>query len=181
MPPNDAYASPPATLDGLFPHAYEELKRLATRYVRAQKTATSLGPTALVHEAFLKLHKDRQQDWGTRASFLAAAAASMRRIVIDCHRRRKSAKRGGDWVRKRLTRVSQSQHASASANYSHLDLDAALARLTCIDPRKASIVILRFLWGLSVEDTAAALQISTATVKQEWSFARAWLQTQVEL
>jgi len=155
----------------LAPQVYAELKRLAAGYLRREMPGQTLQPTALVHEAYLRLAAATPV-WQDRNHFVAIAARSMRQILVDRARARGAAKR---WAE--LDRVSLHESLQAAA---HVDdmlpaLDEALDRLEQIDPEQARIVELRFFAGLTVEEAAAALNVSPATLKRRWSLARAWL------
>ena len=159
-------------VDALLPIVYEELRRLAAAYLRRERPGQTLQPTALVHEAYLRLMKDRPGRWQNRAHFCAIAAHSMRQILIERARARGAQKRWGA-----LDRVSL--HESLAGALPHDDLmpalDEALERLEALDPEQARIVELRFFGGLTIEETAEALALSPATLKRRWSLARAWL------
>jgi RNA polymerase sigma factor (TIGR02999 family) len=154
------------------PVVYDELKKLAKSYLRKERSDHTLQPTALVHEAFLRLIDQNSVQWQNRAHFFGVAAQMMRRILTNYAIARKTDKRGG-----------KSQHLSLEdvtglAEHRDLDLvllDQALSDLESLDPRQSKIVELRFFSGLSIEETAEVLQISPATVKREWSTARVWL------
>ena len=152
---------------------YSELKRLAAVRLRSERRDHTLQPTALVNEAWLKL-ADARVDWQNRAHFLGIAAMTMRRILVDHARRRDAAKRGSGDVRVPLDDVLD-QLAGPLPDPQLIALDAALTRLAALDPRQARVVELRYFAGLSVEDTAAAVGVSSGTVKREWAAARAWL------
>jgi RNA polymerase sigma factor (TIGR02999 family) len=155
----------------LVPLIYDDLRALASRYMRNEAADHTLQPTALVHEAFLRLVDTDRVEWKTRAHFMAVAARTMRRILVDHARRRNAAKRGGG---KKVTLVE----GLAFNEQRPLDLvalDEALAKLAVIDGRQSSVVELRFFGGLAVEEIADVLDVSTATVKRDWRFARAWL------
>ena len=171
----------PLSLHETFPDFYGELRELARRHLGREPRPPTLEPTALVHEAFLRLRQDRKGRWASVAEFLAAAAVAMRRVLIDRARRRRSQKRGGGRAPLRLSEVSpRAREVVASEEHLRLlDLEEAMARLAEIDPVKGAIVILRFLWGQSVKECAAALSISEAKVKADWAFARAWLEVEV--
>lgn len=156
----------------LLPLVYDRLKAIARERMRQENAGHTLQATALVHEAYLRLVGDEAMSWSSRAGFYYAAAQAMRRILIDHARRRGRVKRGGGMTRKPLDAVDLAISDDAD---DVLALDAALSRLAERDARAAKIVELRFYAGLSVEDTAAALELSDRTVKREWSFARAWL------
>ncbi|MEM9532990.1 MAG: ECF-type sigma factor [Pseudomonadota bacterium] len=156
--------------DALLSTLYGELKALAARRLLDEAAGHTLQPTALVHEAYEKLTRLERIDWQGRAHFLAMAARVMREVLIDHARGKKAAKR--DWGR----RVTISGFAGAEqAPLNLLDLDRHLDELTEFDEAKGKVVELRFFGGLSIEETAEAMQVSTATVKRHWQVARAWL------
>jgi len=171
VPPGDA-----AALGKVLPLIYSELHIVAERALRGRRDQT-LQATALVHEAYLRLANQREIQWKNRAHFIGVAATVMRRILIDYVRATNAQKRGGDAGRVQL------HSGLAEANVDDaLDLeglDAALSKLAELDPRQARIVELRFFGGLSVEDTAELLDLSSATIKREWASARAWLQNEM--
>ena len=152
---------------------YGELKRLAASRLKGERRDHTLQPTALVNEAWLKL-ADARVDWQNRAHFFGIAAITMRRILVDHARRRDAAKRGSGDVRVALDDVLD-QLAGPLPDPQLIALDTALTRLASLDARQARVVELRYFAGLSVEDTAAAIGVSTGTVKREWAAARAWL------
>ncbi|HEX4949534.1 MAG TPA: sigma-70 family RNA polymerase sigma factor [Blastocatellia bacterium] len=161
--------------DELIPLVYETLHRIAHRHLRAERHAHTLEPTALVNEAYLKL-VEQTVSWQSRAHFFGVAARLMREILIDYARARQRLKRGGEWQRISLT------HADNIAQEQTLDLlalDEALERLAAVDPRKSHVVELRFFGGLTLEETATVLNLSTPTIEREWRTARAWLQTEL--
>lgn len=162
----------------LFPLVYDELRRLANAKMKQEKSGLTLQPTALVHEAFLRLvGAGDWQKWDGRGHFFSAAAEAMRRILIENARRRKRVKRGGE-----MNRVDMDQELiSDSENFEALlELDAALAKLELEDPELVKIVELRYFTGLTVEQTADVLGISERTVKRHWAYARAWLQSEIQ-
>ena len=166
--------------DELFPIVYDELKRIAQGKISAEKPGQSLGATELVHEAYLRLVGNRQDappGWNSRGHFFAAAAEAMRRILIDHARQRGALVRGGDRDRLPLSEIEQQ---TAAKDQRLLALDEALARLEAEDAQKAAIVKLRFFAGLTNEEAAAALGISTATAQRLWAYSRAWLRTEIE-
>lgn len=163
-------------LSTLMPLVYDELRRLARGYLHREKPGQTIQPTGLVHEAYLRLVKDKNQDWHTRAHFVAIAAISMRQILIERARARATEKRGGARVRVTL---DEGLLEAPESGIDLLAVDEALTRLAAMDPDKARIVELRFFGGLTVEETAEALGISPATVKRHWTMARAWLQREV--
>ncbi len=160
-------------LDQLLPMLYEELRRLAHSYLSRERSDHTLQTTALVHEAYLKLIDQKSVNWQNRAQFFALSAQAMRRILIDSARRRTSIKRGSG-----STKMSLDEAATISgemANESLLALDKALQELEKVDPEQSKIVELRYFGGLTIEETAEVLKSSPATVKREWTMARAWL------
>jgi RNA polymerase sigma-70 factor, ECF subfamily len=159
---------PPAELAQ---QVYAELKRLAAGYLRREMPGQTLQATALVHEAYLRL-ADATPVWQDRNHFVAIAARSMRQILVDRARARGAAKR---WAGLDRVSLHESLHAAADVDDMLPALDEALTRLEQIDPEQARIVELRFFAGLTVEEAAAALDISPATLKRRWSLARAWL------
>ena len=159
-------------LDELMPLVYGELRRLAGSYLRRERSTHTLQSTALVNEAFLRLVNQQDVQWRSRAHFFGIAAQMIRRILVDHARAAQADKRGAGAVR-----IELEDHLAVSSQ-SELDLvglDDSLKKLAELDERQARIVELRFFTGLSVEETAEVMQISTATVKREWSSARAWL------
>ncbi len=165
---------PPPPTNALIEQVYVELRRLADAYVRRER-ANSVQATELVHEAYMRLLKDKSPAWRNRTHFLAIAAISMRRLLVERARARGAAKRGGGEVRVTLDDALAVASPAADADLDVLELDRALEALAAVDARQARIVELRFFGGLSVEETADALEISPATVKRDWSVARAWL------
>ncbi len=156
----------------LMPLVYEELRRLAARYMRRERTDHTLQATALVHEAYLKLVRQRSVNWQSRAHFFGIAATIMRRILIDYARCHVAKKNKGAHE---LIPLDEAVVFSPGQSEELLRLDGALERLTELDPRQGKIVELRFFGGLTVEETAHLLDISPKTVKREWSVAKAWL------
>ena len=165
-----------AALSELMPLVYDELRRLARGYLRRERRARTLQPTALVNEAYLRLLRDRKQDWRTRAHVIGIAAAAMRQILIEAARARGAQKRGGDFARVTL---DEGLVAEETRNVDVLAVDDALNRLAAFDPQQATLVELRFFGGLTIEESAEALGISPATVKRHWAVARAWLQNEI--
>jgi RNA polymerase sigma factor (TIGR02999 family) len=156
-------------LDELLPLVYNELRRLAGSFLNREH-AVSIQTTELVHEAYFRLTQQRSVDWSNRGQFFAIAAQAMRRILIDAARARKASKRGAEKVP-----ISEAPEISVEVDQHLLDLDRALVELSEFDPDQARIVELRYFGGLTIEQTADVLGVSTATVKREWSIARAWL------
>jgi len=165
------------SLESLLPVVYQELRRLAASYLRRERPGQTLQPTALVHEAYLRLLKDRPGRWQNRAHFCAIAAHSMRQILIERARARGALKRGGGGPRVTL---DEALIAGGERSIDLVALDEALDRLAQFDPEQARLVELRFFGGLTVEETAEALDISPATVKRHWAVARAWLARELE-
>jgi RNA polymerase sigma factor (TIGR02999 family) len=161
-----------AALDDLFPLVYGELRRAAGREMRREGPGRTLQTTALVHEAYLRLLKDASLSFENRAHFLGIAARAMRQILIEHARARTARKRGGHDIR---VTMDDALAAVEQSGVDVLDLDRALQRLGALNARAAQIVEYRYFGGLSVEEAAAALGSSPATVKREWALARAWL------
>ena len=165
------------SLDSLLPIVYQELRRLAAGYIRHEKPGQTLQPTALVHEAYMRLMKDRPDRWQNKAHFCAIAAHSMRQILIERARARNAQKRWGE--KARIT-LEEELVQGGERSVDLLALDQAIERLAAFDPEQARIVELRFFGGLTVEETAESLDISPATVKRHWTVARAWLARELE-
>ena len=158
-------------LDELLPLVYGELRRLAHSYLRSEREDLTLQTTALVHEAYLKLIDQRSVDFKNRAQFFALSATAMRRILLDNARRHTAEKRGsGEKVR-----LADIGEIAVSANEKLIELDLALQELEKFDAKQAKIIELRYFGGLTLQETAEVLKISPATVKREWTLARAWL------
>jgi len=160
-------------LERLMLVVYDELRRLARQKMRLEAQDHTLQPTVLVNEAYLRLVDQQQVNWQNRAHFFGAAAEIIRRILVDHARARARLKRGGGSAVK--VSLSESIQAATEGNVDVVVLDRVLDRLASFDPQQARIVELRFFGGLSIEETAEALDISPATVKREWAFARSWL------
>lgn len=165
------------SLDSLLPIVYQELRRLAASYLRRERPGQTLQPTGLVHEAYLRLMKDRPDRWQNRAHFCAIAAHSMRQILIERARARGALKRGG--AQPRVT-LDEALVAGGEQSIDLLALDRALEKLATLDAEQARLVELRFFGGLTVEETAEEMSISPATVKRHWTIARAWLARELE-
>jgi RNA polymerase sigma factor (TIGR02999 family) len=161
-----------AARDRLMLVVYEELRRRAAGYLRRERLGHTLEPTALVHEAYLRLVKQDHADWQNRAQFFAVASQMMRRILIDHARGGKMAKRSGQWIRVTL---DEGVADLAPPDVQILDLDRALMRLAELDDRKSQVAELRFFGGLSLTEVGHVLNISVATVEREWQTARAFL------
>ncbi len=158
----------------LMPLVYDELRRLAASYMRRERPGQTLQATALVHEAYVRLIRPGDQPWSGRTHFLAIAALSMRQVLVDRARRRGAVKRGGADQRITLDEAMLAAPAP-DAGIDLVALDAALTRLAELDALQARIVELRYFGGLTVEETAAAVDLSPATVKRHWTLARAFL------
>jgi RNA polymerase sigma factor (TIGR02999 family) len=161
-----------SALEALTPLVHEELHRLAHHYMKAERAQHTLQTTALVNEAYLKLIDQKKVKFTNRSQFYALAATLMRHILVDHARSRQSSKRGGGAQKVSL---EEALIVSGDCDEDLVALDEALQRLTLIDPRKGKVVELRFFGGLSVEETAAALDVSAVTVMREWAMAKAWL------
>lgn len=165
-------------LDRLIPVVYQELRTVAHAHLAGERQEHTLSTTALVNEAYLKLVKLREMHWRDRAHFFAMASRLMRRILIDYARARKREKRGGDLIEIPL---DEALGLSGERADDLVALDEALTRLETISPRQCRVVEYRCFAGLSVEETAAVLETSPATVKRDWAFARAWLNRELDL
>ncbi|MBI1850068.1 MAG: sigma-70 family RNA polymerase sigma factor [Planctomycetes bacterium] len=161
-----------AALTALVPLVYDELRKLADDKLRREPTNHTLQPTALVHEAYIRLVGQEDLDFNNRTHFFGAAAEVMRRILVDHARRRRAAKRGGDRLGEKLDEALVFfEERSADL----LALDEALKRLAVLDPQQSRIVELRFFGGLSVDEAARVLDVSPSTVARGWRLARVWL------
>jgi RNA polymerase sigma factor (TIGR02999 family) len=161
-----------AALDELAPVVYDELRRLASSYMRRERVNHTLQSTALVNEAFLKLCGQREVEWKNRAHFFGIAAQMIRRILVDHARAHKAEKRGGGAG---VLSLDEAIGVPEKRDIEILALNDALEALQALDPKQARIVELRFFTGLSIEETAEVVGVSPATVKREWVAARAWL------
>jgi len=162
-----------AALDRLMPLVYGELRRLASAYLRRERSNHTLQSTALVHEAFMRMVHQHDVQWKNRAHFFAIAAQMIRRILVDYARSQHAEKRGSGAVKLALDDAMAVPLAGSDVDL--LGLNDALDLLTELDERQSRIVELRFFTGLSIEETAEVMQISPATIKREWQTARAWL------
>jgi len=158
--------------DQLIPLVYDQLRRIARRCLSSQSSDHTLQPTALVHEAYLRLARRDSVGWQNRAHFFAMAAQMMRQILVDHARRQAAAKRGANPV---TIVIDEASVMSKAPSLDLLALDNAMQRLAALDPRQCRIVELRFFGGLSIEETAQIVDISPATTKREWTTARLWL------
>lgn len=169
-------AGDPTAGVGAFELAYADLQKIAENRIRYEADGISIDATGLAHEAFLRLVEQQRVAWENRSQFFAIAARVMRRILVDRHRARTAGKRGGGG-----SHIALSLHELEAPVELDLDaLDQALTRLADQDPRQAQIVELRFFGGLTNDDTAETLNVSSATVKREWAIARAWLKRELE-
>jgi RNA polymerase sigma factor (TIGR02999 family) len=159
-------------LDRLLPTIYGELRRLASSYLRRERAGHTLQPTALVHEAFLKLVDQRAVRWQNRAHFFGIAAQAMRRILVDHARAHSAGKRGAG---ERAVTLDEALVVTPGQNVDLLALDEVLTRLEALDPQQSRIVELRFFGGLTIDETAEVMGISPATIGREWTLAKAWL------
>jgi RNA polymerase sigma factor (TIGR02999 family) len=160
------------SLDKLVPLVYDELRRQAARYLRREKPGHTLQTTALIHEAYVRLVDQRNVQWQNRAHFFGIAAQMMRRILVDHARTKKRVKRGGSDIKVSL---DDAKVAGKGQDLDVVEVDEALTRLAKIDEQQSRVVELRFFSGLTVEETAEVMGISPATVKRDWSMAKAWL------
>ena len=163
-------------LEQLIPVVYDELHRQAARYLRREHPGHILQTTALIHEAYLRLINQQNIEWQNRAHFYAIAARLMRQILVDHARRRQATKRGGSDIKVPL---EEAMVISPGENVDLVALDEALTRLAAIDPQQSRIVELRYFSGLSVEETAEVLGVSSRTVNRDWNVAKAWLRQQI--
>ena len=166
-----------AALDKLFPLVERELHRLAHSYMRKERSNHTLQTTALVNEAYLRLVDQRNTRWQNRAHFFGIAAQIMRRILMNYARDRQRIKRGGGAIQMSL---SETDVVSVTKVSELLALDEALDRLAAIDKRKAKVVEFRYFGGLSVEETAEVLDVSSITVTRDWNMAKAWLAREIQ-
>jgi RNA polymerase sigma-70 factor (ECF subfamily) len=163
-------------LEELMPLVYRELRRLAHRCLGQERPSHTLQTTALVHEAYLRLVDQQEASWKNRAQFLAIAAQMMRRILVDYARARQYVKRGGG---AQHVKLDEAMAVSCDRAAEVVALDEVLMRLAELDPRKGRVVELRFFGGLSIEETAEILGVSSGTVMRDWTLAKAWLQREI--
>ena len=156
----------------LLPLVYDQLRKQAAHQLRRERPGHSLSPTVVVHELYLRLHEQERAVWTNRTQFFAVASRLIRRVLVDHARERMAQKRAGGWQRVTL---AEDVAGMAPREVDLLALDEALAELAAIDPRRARLVELRYFGGLDLDETAAALEVSAATVSREWALARAWL------
>jgi RNA polymerase sigma factor (TIGR02999 family) len=176
---NAAAAGDPGAAAELLPLVYDELRKLAAARLAQEAPGATLQPTALVHEAYLRLVGDGPEpDWDGRGHFFGAAAEAMRRILVDTARRKQTRKAGGD--RARLDLDGLEPAAADESDDRLLALDAALRQLESDDPRKATLVKLRFFAGFTAEQAATALGVSLSTAEKDWAYARSWLRVTID-
>jgi RNA polymerase sigma-70 factor (ECF subfamily) len=166
-----------AALDELMPLVYQELRKLASSYLRSERPDHTLQPTALIHEAYLRMIGKDMPQWQSRAHFFGVAARLMRQILVDHARTRHAAKRGGDQQKISLDDAPQVFDQTNAAGL--LALDDALTKLAAFDERRSRILEMRCFGGMSVEETAQALGISEATIKREMRLAQAWIRREL--
>jgi RNA polymerase sigma factor (TIGR02999 family) len=163
-------------VEDLLPLVYGELRRLASRYLRHEPIGHTLQPTALVHEAYIRLIDQRRVRWRNRAHFYGIAAQIMRRILVDHARAQAADKRGGEWDHIPLV---EDRLPSGTVDVDVVALDEALERLAAVDPQQARIVELRYFGGLTIDEVAEVTRVSAATVVREWTVAKAWLRAEL--
>jgi RNA polymerase sigma factor (TIGR02999 family) len=167
----------PASLERLIPAVYDQLRALAGSYMGRQASGDTLQPTALVHEAFVRLLGTTRVEYESRAHFFAVAANAMRFVLADAARRRRAEKRGDGWHRVTLSGIGTD---AGDRVYDALDVDEALTELAALNERQARVVELRFFGGLTVEQIARVLDAGKRTIDTDWKFARAWLRGRLE-
>jgi RNA polymerase sigma factor (TIGR02999 family) len=168
----------PSAAEQLLPLVYDELRKLAAQKMAQEKPGQTLQATALVHEAYLRLvDVEKAQHWNSRGHFFGAAAEAMRRILVDSARRKQRPKHGG--ARQRVE-LDEAYSLACTPSDDLLALDEALAKLASIEPAKAELIKLRYFAGLSLNEAAEALDISRATAKRYWTYARAWLYAEID-
>ncbi len=168
-----------AALDNAFALVYPALARIARSYMKAERREHTLQATALINETYLKMSRDRLLDWNDRRHFLGVAARAMRQVLVDHARAHGADKRGAGFGKVTLS-AAENLAAEEGDEVDFGALDRALTRLEKADPRQAMVVQLRYFGGLSIDETAVALEISPATVKREWTLARMWLLRSLE-
>lgn len=173
-------AGDPNAAAELLPLVYDDLRRLAAARLARENPGQTLQPTALVHEAWLRLGGDQQPSWSNRAHFFAAAAESMRRILIDQARRKRAQRHGGDYAKVSANITGFDVAAPTDDDEELLLVNEAIDALASHDARKAELVKHKYFAGLSLEETAEVLGISVATAKREWAYARTWLYNEVK-
>lgn len=167
-----------AALDALMPQIIDELRRVANKYLRSESAASTLQPTALINEVYLRMVDRKRVSWKDRAHFFSFAALTMRRVLVEHARARRAAKRGGG--RDRVTLIDSPPSDPSSKKAEVLDLDRALDKLAALDRKQARVVELRYFTGLTVNETAEAMGISRASVTRYWTLAKAYLYRELE-
>lgn len=170
----------PRAGDQLLPLVYEELRRLARSYMDKEREGRTLQATALVHEAYLRLVGSADVSWDSRGHFFSAAALSMRRILVERARHRKAVKHGGQFNRVDADPAQLEEAHGGESVTDLVSLDAALNKLAAYDRRKCDVVMLKYFAGLTNDEVAAALGVSSATVRNEWTFSKAWLMREIK-
>lgn len=160
----------------LFPLLYDELKRMARSKMRRERQGHTLSPTALLHEAYIRLSADRERSWENRTHFMGVAASVMRRVLIDYARRRSAEKRGGDMLQVTLDETLVGRYENVEVL---LDIDMALDEMALYDARQARVVEYRFFGGLNYDEIAEMMDISAITARRDWRHARAWLKSRL--
>ncbi|MCB9853739.1 MAG: RNA polymerase subunit sigma-70 [Phycisphaerales bacterium] len=173
---DDMANEPSQATPALFELVYQELRRLAADYLRRERPDHTLQPTALVHEAYVRLSELDRIEWRDRTHFYAAAAGAIRRVLVDHARGHNAAKRGGGWRRITLTGLGG---GIGERDINILALDEALGRLAVLDARKARVVELRYFAGMTIEETARSLGVGSTTVDDDWAFAKSWLRREL--
>ena len=174
----DLHSGKQEAAERLLPIVYDELRLIAQRIFKSQRNnEKTLQPTILVHDVFMKLSRNTDIDWESRVHFFAIAAKAIRELLVDDVRRQQAAKRGGGWNQVALSAIGD---PAGDAMIELIDLEDALLRLKEISPRQEQIVELRFFGGLTVEEVAKVLDVSSRTVMYDWRMARAWLRQQLE-
>lgn len=174
-------ASQRDALDRLLPQLYAELKRVARKRMRGESPGHALQTTALVHEAYLRMVNQHSTDWLERSQFFAIAAETMRRVLVNHAVAVHTVKRGGQWQQVTVSVLDALAQPEADEEAMQvLDLDRALTELASLDPQQGRVVELRYFAGLTIEETAAAMALSPATVKREWATARLWLRHKLD-
>ena len=169
----------PAAPTELFPLMYGELRKVARRYLGRERRNHTLQPTALVHEAWMKLEKEKGAQWQGRTHGLALAAQAMRRLLVDHGRHQKRDKRGGGQLHLGIDDLLKAANTEGLPVEDLLAVEAALTRLEAVDKRSAEVVALRFFSGMSVPEVAEYLQVSVRTIESDWTHARAWLKREL--
>jgi RNA polymerase sigma factor (TIGR02999 family) len=169
----------PASADELFPVIYGELRRVAGRYLKRERQNHTLQPTALVHEAWLKLQNERNPHWQGRTHGLALGAQAMRRLLVDHGRHQKREKRGAGVQPIALDDLLKANTTGGVPIEDLLTLEDALTRLEAIDPRAAQVISLRFFSGMTSQEVAEYMQVSVRTVESDWTHAKAWLKREL--